>query len=120
MDQERAELLRRRIELYRGTLRAGIRGEVAIEYLRQIESDETELARLRQSEDTGLTSRGLAADERPVRSLRKYVAELVDQFDALAVSDPRRGAVAARIRRIEAEIARRRKIAAEPPPASSP
>ena len=120
MDQERAELLCRRIELYRGTLRAGIRGDVAIEYLRQIESDETELARLRQGENTGLTSRGLAADERPVRSLRKYVAELVDQFDALAVSDPRRAAVAGRIRRIEAEIARRRKIAAEPPPASSP
>lgn len=112
MEEARAELLRRRIGLYRATLRTGVRGEVAIEYLRQIESDEAELVQIRHAKEPPLTARGLAADDRPTRSLSHYVAELVDQFDALAVTDPRRAAVAARIRRVEAEIARRRRLPA--------
>lgn len=109
MEEDRAKLLRRRIELYRGTLRTGVKGEVAIEYLRQIDSDEMELAQIRRSREPPLVARGISADDRPTRSLRHYVFELIDTFDALAVTDPRRAAVAARIRRVEAEIARRRK-----------
>lgn len=115
MDDDRVKLLCRRIELYRSTLRTGVSGKVAIGYLRQIESDEAELVQIRHSEETGLAARGLAVDERPMRSLGKYVAELVDQFDALGVADARRAAIAARIRRVETEIARRRGRAAHRP-----
>lgn len=108
MDDHRAELLQRRIALYRDTLRAGARGHVAIEYLRQIDSDQAELARITLAQETGLSMRGLSVDKRPPRSLAKYVTDLIHQFDALAVTDPRRGALASRIRRLEAEIARRR------------
>jgi hypothetical protein len=107
--ETRAELLSRRIELYRDTLRAGARGHVAIEYLRQIENDEAELAKIMRAQDSPLSARGLSADLRPIRSLSRYVSELVHQFDALAVTDPQRGAVASRIRRVEKEIARRRR-----------
>jgi hypothetical protein len=99
MDESRADLLQHRIELYRATLRAGARGRVAIEYLRQIESDEAELSQIRRAQESHLTSRGLSADQRPIRSLAKYVTELTDH---------RRAGLAARIRRIEKEIARRR------------
>lgn len=108
MDDERTNLLLRRIELYRNTLRAGVSGKVAIGYLRQIESDEAELVQIRHSKETGLNARGLSADSRPIRPLRKFLVELIDQFDALPVADKRRAAVAARIRRVEREIARRR------------
>lgn len=108
MTEKRAELLSQRIELYRDTLRAGARGQVAIEYLRQIENDQAELAELKRAEGSHLTTRGLSVDQRPIRSLSRYVTELVHQFDALAVTDPKRGALASRIRRVEREIARRR------------
>jgi hypothetical protein len=108
MEEDRATLLRRRIDLYRETLRAGVTGKVAIGYLRQIDSDEAELVQIRHSRETGMNARGLSADARPVRPLRKFLAELIDQFDALPVTDSRRASVAARIRRVEAEIARRR------------
>ena len=71
MDESRADLLQHRIELYRATLRAGARGRVAIEYLRQIESDEAELSQIRRAQESHLTSRGLSADQRPIRSLAK-------------------------------------------------
>jgi hypothetical protein len=108
MEDDRATLLRRRIELYRETLRTGITGKIAIGYLRQIESDEAELVQIRHAEEEGLHARGLSVDARPPRPLRKFVADLIDQFDALPVTDSRRAAVAARIRRVEVEIARRR------------
>jgi hypothetical protein len=47
MDDGRANLLLKRIKLYRNRLRAGITGKVAIEYLRQIESGEAELFQIR-------------------------------------------------------------------------
>ena len=108
MDDDRATLLRRRIELYRETLRAGVAGKVAIGYLRQIDADEAELVQIRHSRENGMNARGLSADARPVRPLRKFLAELIDQFDALPVTDSRRASVAVRIRRVEIEIARRR------------
>ncbi len=43
---ERAEFLRRRIELYRRYLREGVDIDVAAEYLRQIAEDEGELAEI--------------------------------------------------------------------------
>src|SRR5438874_9646628 len=61
MEDDRATLLRRRIELYRDTLRVGVAGKVAIGYLRQIESDEAELVQIRHSMETGLNARGLSA-----------------------------------------------------------
>lgn len=108
MEDDRATLLRRRIDLYRETLRAGVSGKVAIGYLRQIESDEAELVQIRHTEEAALHARGLSVDARPPRPLRKFVAELIDQFDALPVTDSRRSTVAARIRSVEVEIARRR------------
>ena len=108
MEEDRATLLRRRIDLYRETLRAGVSGKVAIGYLRQIESDEAELVQIRHTEEAALHARGLSVDARPPRPLRKFVAELIDQFDALPVTDSRRSTVAARIRSVEVEIARRR------------
>ena len=62
MENDRATLLRRRIELYRDTLRAGVSGKIAIGYLRQIESDEAELVQIRHSEEEGLHARGLTVD----------------------------------------------------------
>jgi hypothetical protein len=41
--EERAELLRRRIELYRRYLRGGVDANLAEQYLRQIIEDEAEL-----------------------------------------------------------------------------
>lgn len=115
MDETREQLLQHRIELYRSTLRAGVKGHIAIGYLRQIEDDETELAQIRHAEYTELTARGLAGDDRPLRSLSHYVAELVDRFSHLPITDPRRAGLARRIRRIETEIARRRHdMAADP------
>src|SRR5437764_6259537 len=70
MEDDRATLLRRRIELYRDTLRAGVTGKVAIGYLRQIESDEAELVQIRHSKEESLHARGLSADARPPRPLR--------------------------------------------------
>jgi hypothetical protein len=46
MEEERAELLRRRIALYRRYLREGVNGGFAIEYLRQIAEDEAELSHI--------------------------------------------------------------------------
>jgi hypothetical protein len=112
MDECRETLLNHRIELYRSTLRAGVKGHIAIEYLRQIEDDRAELARLRHAVDAELSARGLAADDRPLRSLSHYVAELVDRFSHLPITDPRRAGLARRIRRVEAEIARRRRTPA--------
>lgn len=40
----------------------------------------------------------------PLRSLAQYLAELQEQFDALPLTSPARGALAARIRQVEAEI----------------
>jgi len=109
MDETREALLHHRIELYRSTLRTGVKGQTAIEYLRQIEDDQAELAQIRNANETHLTTRGLSVDDRPLRSLSHYVAELVDRFSRLPITDPRRAEVAARIRRVEAEITRRRR-----------
>ena len=49
MEENRAELLRRRIALYRRYLREGVNGVFAAEYLRQIAEDEAELWRLEPS-----------------------------------------------------------------------
>ena len=43
MEKDRAELLRRRIALYRRYLRDGVEGALALEYLRQITEDGAEL-----------------------------------------------------------------------------
>ncbi len=43
--EDRTELLRRRIALYRRYLREGVNDGLAVEYLRQIAEDEAELAR---------------------------------------------------------------------------
>lgn len=40
----------------------------------------------------------------PIRSLEAYLADLQDQFDRLPLTSPARGAVASRIRAVEAEI----------------
>lgn len=40
----------------------------------------------------------------PLRSLEQYLAELREQFDALPMTSPARGALANRIRQVEAEI----------------
>ncbi len=50
MEEDRAELLRRRVALYRRYLREGVNGGLAIEYLRQIAEDEAELGRIEPSE----------------------------------------------------------------------
>jgi hypothetical protein len=50
MEEERAELLRRRIALYRRYLRDGVEGALALEYLRQIAEDETELNQIEPGE----------------------------------------------------------------------
>jgi hypothetical protein len=50
MEEDRAELLRRRVALYRRYLREGVDGGLAIEYLRQITEDEAELGRTESSE----------------------------------------------------------------------
>lgn len=42
----KSEALRRRIELYRGYLKAGVAGSLAIEYLRQIAQDTAELTQI--------------------------------------------------------------------------
>jgi hypothetical protein len=49
MEQDRAELLRRRIALYRRYLREGVEGALALEYLRQIAEDEAELNRIERA-----------------------------------------------------------------------
>jgi hypothetical protein len=49
MEQDRAELLRRRIALYRRYLREGVEGALALEYLRQIAEDEAELKRIERA-----------------------------------------------------------------------
>ena len=46
MEEDRAELLGRRIALYRRYLREGVEGALALEYLRQIAEDEAELNRI--------------------------------------------------------------------------
>ena len=50
MEEDRAELLRRRVALYRRYLREGVNGGLALEYLRQIAEDEAELGRIEPSE----------------------------------------------------------------------
>jgi hypothetical protein len=50
MEEDRAEALRRRIALYRGYLREGVEGALALEYLRQIAEDEAELNRIEPGE----------------------------------------------------------------------
>ena len=50
MEQDRAELLGRRIALYRRYLREGVEGALAIEYLRQITEAEAELNRIEPGE----------------------------------------------------------------------
>lgn len=44
--EDRAAVLRRRIELYRNHLRRGVDAELALEYLRQIMAAEAELQRI--------------------------------------------------------------------------
>ena len=46
MTEERAELLRRRLELYRRYLREGVDASLAEQYLRQIAEDEAELRQI--------------------------------------------------------------------------
>jgi len=46
MQEDRTELLRRRIALYRRYLREGVESPLALEYLRQIAEDEAELNRI--------------------------------------------------------------------------
>ena len=48
--KERAEILRRRIALYRRYLREGVDATLAGEYLRQIRDDEAELATIESGE----------------------------------------------------------------------
>jgi hypothetical protein len=48
--EERAEMLRRRIALYRRYLREGVDAALAGEYVRQIRDDEDELATIDSSE----------------------------------------------------------------------
>jgi hypothetical protein len=50
MEEDRAELLRRRVALYRRYLREGVDGGLAIEYLRRIAEDEVELGRIESGE----------------------------------------------------------------------
>jgi len=50
MEDDRAELLRRRIALYRSYLREGVEGALALYYLRQIAKDEAELNRIEPGE----------------------------------------------------------------------
>jgi len=50
MGDDRAELLRRRIALYRSYLREGVEGALALYYLRQIAKDEAELNRIEPGE----------------------------------------------------------------------
>lgn len=49
--EQNPELLRRRIDRYRGYLRAGVAGALAIRYLRQIADDDDALNRLIGVED---------------------------------------------------------------------
>lgn len=51
--EDRAIVLRRRIELYRSYLRQGADAERARDYLRQIIADEAELARIAEEGRTG-------------------------------------------------------------------
>ena len=46
MKQDRTELLRQRIALYRRYLREGVDGRLAFEYLRLIAEEEAELGRM--------------------------------------------------------------------------
>jgi len=48
--KERAQILRRRIALYRRYLREGVDAALAGEYLRQIRDDEAELAAIESGE----------------------------------------------------------------------
>jgi len=50
LEDDRAELLRRRIALYRRYLGEGIEGALALDYLRQIAKDEAELNRIEPGE----------------------------------------------------------------------
>ena len=50
MKEDRGELLRQRIALYRRYLREGVEGALALEYLRQITEDEAELNRIEPGE----------------------------------------------------------------------
>jgi hypothetical protein len=50
MEKDRAELLRRRIALYRSYLREGVEGALALEYLRQIAEDGAELNQIEAGE----------------------------------------------------------------------
>jgi hypothetical protein len=52
MEKDRAELLRRRIALYRSYLREGVEGALALEYLRQIAEDGAELNQIEAGEAT--------------------------------------------------------------------
>jgi hypothetical protein len=47
------------------------------------------------------------SQQSPARSLETLLAELVERFNALPMTDPARGKLAARIRQIEDEIAAR-------------
>jgi hypothetical protein len=50
MEEDRAELLRRRIALYRRYLREGVEAALALEYLRHIAENEAELNRIEPGE----------------------------------------------------------------------
>jgi hypothetical protein len=65
MEQDRAELLRRRIALYRRYLREGVEGALALEYLRQIAEAEAELNRIEPGERCRPIIDRIAAADRP-------------------------------------------------------
>jgi hypothetical protein len=48
--EERADMLRRRIALYRRYLREGVDATLALEYVRQLGDDEAELAAIESGE----------------------------------------------------------------------
>jgi hypothetical protein len=48
--EERADILRRRIALYRRYLREGVDATLALEYVRQVGDDEAELAAMESGE----------------------------------------------------------------------
>lgn len=71
MEHAKAEILRRRIALNQGYLRAGVAGALAIRYLRQIAEDEEALGKLPGS-PCSLAADGLAVSpylSRPARPL---------------------------------------------------
>ena len=67
MEEDRAELLGRRIALYRRYLREGVEGALALEYLRQIAEDEAELNRIDPRDDAHA-----ASDDLPMADLGQW------------------------------------------------